>query len=113
SNPLPYSHHMYRPIRMVAVGSTMRNRLSRCDGGVSLSVVSSSDDKNGKTAGNGGGVIAGVVSGIVVGIVPNKITRPVGVLTLSSNESDEAEVTEMAITYTGKVHINHIYINHA
>nr|GFC63948.1 hypothetical protein [Tanacetum cinerariifolium] len=71
---------------------------------VSLSVVSSSDDKNGKTAGNGGiwpddgssdgsdsildasGVITGVVSGIVVGIVSNKITHPTGVPTLSSDE---------------------------
>nr|GEX32407.1 glycyl-tRNA synthetase / glycine--tRNA ligase [Tanacetum cinerariifolium] len=89
----------------------MRNSERYAVGGVSLSVVSSSDDKNGKTAGNGGiwpddgssdgsgvsdagGVITGVVSGIVVGIVPNKITRPVGVLTLSSNESDEAEALD-------------------
>nr|GEZ68934.1 putative reverse transcriptase domain-containing protein [Tanacetum cinerariifolium] len=80
--------------------------------GVSLSVVSSFDDKNGETAGNGGiwpddgsdsvsdagRAITGVVSGIVVGIVPNKITRPAGVLMLSSDESDEIEMTEMAIT---------------
>nr|GEW22980.1 hypothetical protein [Tanacetum cinerariifolium] len=104
------------------------------DGGVScvsLFVVSSADDKNGEVAGNGGvwsddgsldrpdsasdagGVITGVVSGIVVGIVPNKITRPSGVSTLSSDESDETEITEMAITYTRKVLMNHLYINHA
>nr|GFB71669.1 hypothetical protein [Tanacetum cinerariifolium] len=86
--------------------------------GVSLYVVSSSDDKNGETSGNGGiwpddgssygsdsisdagGVITGVVSGIVVGIVPNKITRLAGVPTLSSDESDETEITKMAITCT-------------
>ncbi|GKE11387.1 hypothetical protein Tco_1414938, partial [Tanacetum coccineum] len=80
--------------------------------GVSLSVVSSVDDKNGEIAGNGGilsddrssnrsnsisdtvgGVITGVVSGIVVGIVPNKIIHPVGVPTLSSDESKETEIT--------------------
>nr|GFC62982.1 hypothetical protein [Tanacetum cinerariifolium] len=95
--------------------------------GVSLSVVSSFDDKNGETAGNGGiwpddgsdsvsdagRAITGVVSGIVVGIVPNKITHPAGVPMLSSDESDEIEMTEMAITCTSKVHINHLYINHA
>nr|GEY31707.1 hypothetical protein [Tanacetum cinerariifolium] len=99
--------------------------------GVSLSVVSSSNDKNGETVGNGGmwsddgssnrsdsisdagGVITGVVSGIVVGIVPNKITRPAGVPTLSSDESDETEITEIAMTCTSKVYINHLYINHA
>ncbi|GKF78295.1 hypothetical protein Tco_0230765 [Tanacetum coccineum] len=80
--------------------------------GVSLSVVSSANDKNGEIAGNGGtgsddgssdgsnsvsdavgGVITGVVSGIVVGIVPNKITHPAGVPTLSSDESEETEIT--------------------
>nr|GEV91613.1 hypothetical protein [Tanacetum cinerariifolium] len=60
-----------------------------------------------------GGVITGVVSGIVVGIVPNKITHRAGVPMLSSDESDETEITEMAITCTSKVHINHLYINHA
>nr|GFA15095.1 hypothetical protein [Tanacetum cinerariifolium] len=47
---------MYWPIKMVAARSTMRDRLSR-DGdvsGVSLTVVSSSDDKNGEVAGSGG-----------------------------------------------------------
>ncbi|GJT61492.1 hypothetical protein Tco_1005025 [Tanacetum coccineum] len=89
-----------------------------CDGGVSgvsLSVVSSADDKNGKIAGNGGiwsddgssdgsdsesnavgGVITGVVLGIVVGIVPNKMTHPTGVPTLSPDESEETEITEIA-----------------
>ncbi|GKE37854.1 hypothetical protein Tco_1461259 [Tanacetum coccineum] len=96
--------------------------------GVSLSVVSSSDDKNGEVAGNGGiwsndgsnsesdavgGVITGVVSGIVVRIVPNKITHPAGVPTLSLDESDETEITEMAMTCTSKVYIHHLYINHA
>ncbi|GKC60399.1 hypothetical protein Tco_1087997 [Tanacetum coccineum] len=87
--------------------------------GVSLSVVSSSDDKNGEVVGNGGAMIGvfvgitGVVSGIVVGIVPNKITRPAGVPTLYCDESEEIEITEIAITYTSKVHINHLYINHA
>nr|GFD49841.1 hypothetical protein [Tanacetum cinerariifolium] len=70
--------------------------------GVSLSVVSSSDDKNGEIASNGGiwpddgsldgsdsasdacGAITGLVSRMVVGIVPNKITRPSGVPMLSS-----------------------------
>ncbi|GJR07692.1 hypothetical protein Tco_0790344 [Tanacetum coccineum] len=36
-----------------------------------------------------GGVFMVLVSGIVVGIVPNKITRPAGVPTLSSDESKE------------------------
>nr|GFD62719.1 hypothetical protein [Tanacetum cinerariifolium] len=44
-----------------------------------------------------GGVIIGVVSGMVVGIVLNKITRPAGVPMLSSDESDEIEITEVAI----------------
>nr|GEZ22847.1 hypothetical protein [Tanacetum cinerariifolium] len=99
--------------------------------GVSLSVVSSADDKNDETAGNGGiwpdhgssdgsdsvsdagGVVTGVVSRIVVGIVSNKITRPAGVPMLSLDESDETEITKMAITCASKVHINHLYINHA
>nr|GFB90227.1 hypothetical protein [Tanacetum cinerariifolium] len=98
---------------------------------ITLTIVSSSDDKNGETTGNGGiwpddgssdgsdsvsdagGAITGVVSGMVVGIVPNKITRPAGVPMLSSDESDEIEITKMAITYTSKVYINHLYINHA
>nr|GFA56574.1 hypothetical protein [Tanacetum cinerariifolium] len=86
------------------------------DGGVSrvsLSVVSSSDDKNGEIAGSSGGAISDVVSGMVVGIVPNKITRPAGVPMLSSDESDEIEITKVAITCTSKVHINHLYIKHA
>nr|GFA74683.1 hypothetical protein [Tanacetum cinerariifolium] len=88
--------------------------------GVSLFVVSSSDDKNREIAGNGGmwsddgysdgsdsvfdagRVITGVVSGIVVGIVLNKITRPAGVPTLSSNKFDETEITEIAMTCTSK-----------
>ncbi|GKG05815.1 hypothetical protein Tco_0325901 [Tanacetum coccineum] len=102
--------------------------------GVSQSVVSSSDDKNGEIAGNGGiwsddgssdgsdsesdanvigGVITGVVSGIVVGIVPNKMTLPAGVPTPSSDESEETEITEIAMTCTSKVYIKHLYINHA
>nr|GFB40387.1 hypothetical protein [Tanacetum cinerariifolium] len=78
--------------------------------GVSLSMVSSSDDC--ETAGSGGiwpddgssdgsdsvtdvgGVITGVVSRIVIGIVPNKITRPARAPTLSSDESDETEITD-------------------
>ncbi|GJW47167.1 hypothetical protein Tco_0078813 [Tanacetum coccineum] len=114
--------------------NTIRNK-DFFDGGVSgvsLSVVSSSDDKNGEIAGNGGiwsddgsldgsdsesdasgGVITGVVSGIVVGILPNKITRPAGVPTLSSDEFEEIEITKIPITCTSKVHINHLYINHA
>nr|GFD18263.1 hypothetical protein [Tanacetum cinerariifolium] len=75
------------------------------DGGVSsvsLSVVSSSDDKNGETAGNVGiwpddgssdGSDSVLNAGIVVEIVPNKITRPAGVPMLSSDESDETEIT--------------------
>ncbi|GJV80728.1 hypothetical protein Tco_1516598 [Tanacetum coccineum] len=141
-----------------------------CNGGesgLSLSVVSSANDKNVKIAGNGGmwsddgssdgsdlnqmqlqvsnqemlvyslgtgvfvgvvwigvsvgiivvsvrvvgGVITGVVSGIVVGIVLNKITRPAGVPILSSDESDETEITEIAMTCTSKVYLNHLYIN--
>nr|GFD44189.1 hypothetical protein [Tanacetum cinerariifolium] len=96
-----------------------------------LSVVSSSDDKNGEVAGSGGiwpddgssyrsdsaldagGAINGLVSEMVVGIVLNKITHPAGFPMLSSDESDEIEITEMAITCTSKVHINHLYINHA
>nr|GFA60994.1 hypothetical protein [Tanacetum cinerariifolium] len=99
--------------------------------GVSLSVVSLSDDKNGEVAGSGGispyagsldgsdsssdagTAIIGMVSGMIVGIVPNKITRPAGVPMLSSDESDEIEITEVAITCTTKVYINHLYINHA
>nr|GEY08595.1 ankyrin repeat family protein [Tanacetum cinerariifolium] len=50
------------------------------------------------------GAITGVVSGMVVGIVPNKITRLAGVPMLSLDESDETEITEMAITCTSKVH---------
>nr|GFA98177.1 hypothetical protein [Tanacetum cinerariifolium] len=92
--------------------------------GVSLSIVSSSDDKNGESEDGGimgammgvsvvGGAINGEVSKMVVGIVPNKITRPAGVPMLSSDKSDEIKITEMAITCTSKVHINHLYINHA
>ncbi|GKD83324.1 hypothetical protein Tco_1350163 [Tanacetum coccineum] len=99
------------------------------DGGVfdvSLSVVSSVDDKNDEIAGNGGiwcddgssdrsdsesdavsvrvvgRVITGVVSGIVVGMVPNTITHPAGVPTLSSDESEETEITEIDMTCTSK-----------
>nr|GFC65064.1 hypothetical protein [Tanacetum cinerariifolium] len=43
-----------------------------------------------------GGVVIGVVSGMVVGIAPNKITRPAGVPVLSSDESDEIEITKVA-----------------
>ncbi|GJR39145.1 hypothetical protein Tco_1214829 [Tanacetum coccineum] len=93
------------------------------DGGVSsvsLSVVSSSDDKNGEVAGNGGiwsddgysdgsdsesdavgGVITGVVSGIVVGMVPNKITHLAGVPTLPSDESEEIEISEILAINSG------------
>nr|GEV82920.1 retrovirus-related Pol polyprotein from transposon TNT 1-94 [Tanacetum cinerariifolium] len=46
------------------------------------------------SASDAGGAINGVVSGMVVGIVPNKITRPAGVPVLSSDESDEIEITE-------------------
>ncbi|GJW78476.1 hypothetical protein Tco_0140158 [Tanacetum coccineum] len=100
--------------------------------GVSLSMVSSANDKNGKIAGNGGiwsddrssygsdsesdavgRVITGVVSEIVVGIVPDKMTHQAGVPTLSSDEFEETEITEIAMTYTSKVYINHLYINHA
>ncbi|GKB43909.1 hypothetical protein Tco_0888851, partial [Tanacetum coccineum] len=89
--------------------------------GVSLSVVSLADDKNGEIAGNYGiwsgdgssdgsnsvsdavgGVITGVVSGKVVGIVPIKMTHPEGVPTLSSDESEETEITKIAMTCTSK-----------
>nr|GFB66132.1 hypothetical protein [Tanacetum cinerariifolium] len=58
--------------------------------GVSLSVVSSFDDKNGEIAGSGGiwpdaGSSDGSDSASDAGIVPNKITRPAGVPMLSSN----------------------------
>ncbi|GJZ22157.1 hypothetical protein Tco_0559196 [Tanacetum coccineum] len=105
--------------------------------GVSLSMMSSVDDKNGEIVGDGGiwfddgssngsdseldamsvrvvgGVITGVVSGIMVGMVLNKITRPVGVPMLPSDESEETKITEIAMTCTSKVYINHLYINHA
>ncbi|GKE66483.1 hypothetical protein Tco_1520644, partial [Tanacetum coccineum] len=86
--------------------------------GVSLSEESSVDDKNGEIAGSGGirsgdgssdgsdsvsdagEVTVGVVSEIVVGIVTNKLTRPADVPTLSSDESDETKITEMAMTCT-------------
>nr|GEW83142.1 hypothetical protein [Tanacetum cinerariifolium] len=71
--------------------------------GVSLSEESSVDDKNGKIAGSGeGGITEVVVLGIVVGIVPNKITHPVDVPTLSSDEYNETEITEIAMTCTSK-----------
>ncbi|GKC15107.1 hypothetical protein Tco_1011889 [Tanacetum coccineum] len=49
-----------------------------------------------------GGIKESVVSGIVVGIVPNKITHLVDVPTLSSDESDETEITEIAMNCTSK-----------
>nr|GEX15784.1 retrovirus-related Pol polyprotein from transposon TNT 1-94 [Tanacetum cinerariifolium] len=52
-----------------------------------------------------GGIIESVVSGIVVGIVPNKITRLVDVPMLSSDESEETEIIEIAMTCTSKNHI--------
>nr|GFB00499.1 hypothetical protein [Tanacetum cinerariifolium] len=60
-----------------------------------------------------GEVITSVVSRIVIGIVPNKITHPTGVPTLSLDKSDKTKITEIAMTCTSKVYINHLYINHA
>nr|GEW36623.1 hypothetical protein [Tanacetum cinerariifolium] len=95
------------------------------DGGISLSEESSIDERNGEVAGSSGdagvisgdggivdaaicisvvstwvegGIIESVVSGIVVGIVPNKITRPVDALTLSSDESKKTKMIEIAMT---------------
>ncbi|GJW23552.1 hypothetical protein Tco_0034174 [Tanacetum coccineum] len=101
-------------------------------------MVLSADDKNGKIVGNYGiwsddGSSDGLDSesddssnqenaennlGMVesrckIGIVSNKMTHPVGVPTLSSDESEETKITEIAMTYTSKVNINHLYINHA
>ncbi|GJW87250.1 hypothetical protein Tco_0162590 [Tanacetum coccineum] len=52
---------------------------------------------------NQGEITKGVVSGIVVGIVPNKITHPIGVPTLSFDQSDETKITEIAMTSTSKI----------
>ncbi|GJQ90282.1 hypothetical protein Tco_0001421 [Tanacetum coccineum] len=84
--------------------------------GISLSEESSVDERNGEVAGSGGetigigvvsiwvvgGITEGIVSGIVVGIVPKKITHLIDVPTLSSDESDETEITEIAMTCTSK-----------
>ncbi|GJW41605.1 hypothetical protein Tco_0067450 [Tanacetum coccineum] len=90
-------------------------------GGVSRmspSEESSVDDRNGKVVGSGGirssdessdgsdsvldmgGVTVGVVSRMVVRIVPIKITHPADVPTLSFDESDETEITKIAMTCT-------------
>ncbi|GKC15256.1 hypothetical protein Tco_1012038 [Tanacetum coccineum] len=85
------------------------------DGGVSsisMSKESSIDEKNGEVAGSGGEtvsisvvstwVVGGITESVVSGIVPNKITRPADVLTLSSDESKETKITEIAMNYTSK-----------
>ncbi|GJZ01309.1 hypothetical protein Tco_0519270 [Tanacetum coccineum] len=108
-------------------GSGVRNLPWVGDGdvsGVSLSVVSSSDDKNGEIAGNSGRMsddgssdgsdsesdVVCVAGGVITGWWSNHWC---GVPMLSSDESKEIEITEIAITCTSKVHINHLYINHA
>nr|GFC55536.1 hypothetical protein [Tanacetum cinerariifolium] len=125
------SNQHRQKIKLQIQGTNVIGDLRLLRDGPTEVLVSSSNDKNGEIAGNGGiwpddrssdgsdyvsdtgGAITGVLSGMVVGIVPNKITRPAGVPMLFSDESDEIEITEMAITYTSKVHINHLYINHA
>ncbi|GJU43823.1 hypothetical protein Tco_1201089 [Tanacetum coccineum] len=82
------------------------NRLMDCDGGIVGETVGISAVSIWVV----GGITEGVVSGIVVGMVPNKITHPVDVPTLSSDESNETEITEIAMTCTSKsLYKYHLY----